>query len=224
MVGEDRPFLGLTEAELAARCPGCQQFVCGHGQMLYREGQPATHTFRVLQGVVKLYRMLPDGRHLTIAVLGRGETFGHLPGDERAEGYGENAEGLGEGVMLRLPFVELERWLASDAAAVLELMRLVCRRRRHSELRLQRLVSEDLQTRVRRTLVELGRLCAVRCTHGYALEIRLTQQDIADLVHASRPAVAEVMGALRRQGLLDYRRDLICVHDEALEAGVLSPG
>ncbi|HEY8213588.1 MAG TPA: helix-turn-helix domain-containing protein [Methylocystis sp.] len=46
----------------------------------------------------------------------------------------------------------------------------------------------------------------------------MTQQDIADLVHASRPVVARIMNGLRRRGALDYRRDLICVNEVALRS------
>lgn len=56
------------------------------------------------------------------------------------------------------------------------------------------------------------------CPHGFSLEISLTQQDIADLVRASRPVVTKMMNALRRRGALDYARDLICVNDVALRS------
>jgi CRP-like cAMP-binding protein len=49
------------------------------------------------------------------------------------------------------------------------------------------------------------------------LEIRLTQQDLADLVFATRPVVTKVMNELRRGGFLDYTRNLICLNDSALE-------
>ena len=66
------------------------------------------------------------------------------------------------------------------------------------------------------TLKELSEVFGVRCLHGYALEIRLTQQDLADLVGASRSVVSTVMNELRRRGMLDYTRDLICINDVAL--------
>ena len=62
-------------------------------------------------------------------------------------------------------------------------------------------------------LTELAKMFGIRCTHGHALEIHLTQQDLADLVGASRPVVSTIMNELRNRGKLDYTRDLICVKD-----------
>jgi CRP-like cAMP-binding protein len=80
------------------------------------------------------------------------------------------------------------------------------------------LLTKRVETRLVETLHELALMFGAPCPHGYSLEIPLTQQDIADLVYASRPAVTKAMNALRRRGVLDYRRDLICVNHSALQS------
>jgi CRP-like cAMP-binding protein len=65
-------------------------------------------------------------------------------------------------------------------------------------------------------LVELAGTFGAQCPHGFSLEIRLTQQDIADFVGASRQVVSSILSDLRRRGLLDYTRDMICINDSAL--------
>jgi CRP/FNR family transcriptional regulator, cyclic AMP receptor protein len=77
-------------------------------------------------------------------------------------------------------------------------------------------MTQSVDRRVIETLVELAVNFGARCPHGFSLEIRLTQQDIADLVGASRPVVSTILGGLRKRGLLDYTRDMICVNDIAL--------
>ena len=41
-------------------------------------------------------------------------------------------------------------------------------------------------------------------------------EDIADIVGASRPVVSSILSGLRKRGLLNYTRDMICVNDSAL--------
>ncbi|WP_244073696.1 helix-turn-helix domain-containing protein [Nitrosomonas sp. PY1] len=54
----------------------------------------------------------------------------------------------------------------------------------------------------------------IRCTHGYTLEIHLTQQEVADLVGASRSVVSTILNDFRNRGM--YTRDQICINDAAL--------
>lgn len=65
-------------------------------------------------------------------------------------------------------------------------------------------------------LFELTQLFGTRCLHGYALEIFLTQQELADLVGASRSVVSTIMNNFRDQGVLNYTREQICINDPAL--------
>ncbi|MGH8553335.1 MAG: Crp/Fnr family transcriptional regulator, partial [Methylococcales bacterium] len=88
-------------------------------------------------------------------------------------------------------------------------------RLRKAERKLRSALTQSVETRVVETLKELSDVFGIRCVHGYALEIHLTQQELADLVGANRSVVSTVMNDLRSRGLLDYTRDLICVHDQA---------
>jgi CRP-like cAMP-binding protein len=89
---------------------------------------------------------------------------------------------------------------------------------KRTERKLITILTNTVETRLVQTLRELALVFGRPCPHGYALEIPLTQQDIADLVYASRPAVTKAMNALRHRGVLDYRRELICVNDAALQS------
>ena len=42
-------------------------------------------------------------------------------------------------------------------------------------------------------------------------EIFATQQELADLVGASRPAVSTILNRLRARGVLGYSREYVCV-------------
>ena len=92
----------------------------------------------------------------------------------------------------------------------------LARSKRSAERRVLRAMTQSVDRRVIETLVELAGSFGARCPHGFSLEIRLTQQDIADLVGASRPVVSSILSGLRKRGLLNYTRDMICVNDSAL--------
>jgi CRP-like cAMP-binding protein len=85
-----------------------------------------------------------------------------------------------------------------------------------ADRRVLRTLTQSVDRRVIETLVELAGAFGARCAHGFSLEVRLTQQDIADLVGASRQVVSSILSDLRKRGLLDYTREMICVNDTSL--------
>jgi CRP-like cAMP-binding protein len=120
--------------------------------------------------------------------------------------------------------VVVQRVLANDLRAAMEINpRLaifvaehLAGSKRWVQRRLLRAMTQSVECRVIEMLVELAGTFGAQCPHGFSLEIRLTQQDIADFVGASRQVVSSILSDLRRRGLLDYTRDMICINDSAL--------
>jgi CRP-like cAMP-binding protein len=69
------PFFGASD-EKALR--SLIQGVTAHrkGETLFQQGQEATSFFVVLEGLVKLFRIVPDGSEAVVGVFGRGQSFG----------------------------------------------------------------------------------------------------------------------------------------------------
>lgn len=89
-------------------------------------------------------------------------------------------------------------------------------RKQRVERKLRTILTHSVETRVITALLELAEMFGIRCTHGYTLEIHLTQQEVADLVGASRSVVSTVLNDFRSRGMLDYTREQICINDAAL--------
>ena len=60
-------------------------------------------------------------------------------------------------------------------------------------------MTQSVEWRVIETLVELAGTFGAQCPHGFSLEIRLTHQDIADFVGASRQVVSSILSDLRKR-------------------------
>ena len=52
-----------------------------------------------------------------------------------------------------------------------------------------------------------------RCRHGHTIDVRLSHQDLAELVGAARPVVSAELVQMRREGLVEYTRCYFCVDD-----------
>ena len=179
--------------------------------VVYRQGDRLASLFWLLKGIVKLSHITEGGIQLTTDVMGPGGVFGSTLAAHISE---HTATSLGEIHVAKVTHEELNGESPQFAAFLCAELEAWQKR---TERKLITILTNTVETRLVQTLRELALVFGTPCPHGYALEIPLTQQDIADLVYASRPAVTKAMNALRRRGVLDYRRELICVNHIALE-------
>jgi CRP/FNR family transcriptional regulator len=75
----------LRLAQIAA----ARQF--GKGELLFSQGDPCTGFFLVIDGMIKIFRLSPDGREKVLVVVPPGQTFAEaaLFGDGRFPAYAE---------------------------------------------------------------------------------------------------------------------------------------
>lgn len=187
---------GIPPEDLHRDCPTARIVAIRHRGTIYRLGDPTRAIFCVLNGQVALARVSSDGTALTTAVLRAGEFFGPaLSGAAEAE---DTASAIGAGSIWQAPSDEFRRLLLHHPAVALECVSLLAQRQ--MERRLESFAFKRTEARL-----------AARCTHGFGEHLRLTQQELADLVGATRPVVSTILNRLRDKGVLAYTREYVCV-------------
>jgi CRP/FNR family cyclic AMP-dependent transcriptional regulator len=181
---------------------------------IYAQGTRLEDQYWLLNGLVKLAHVDENGNQVTTAILRRGDVFGNLLTSAMAE---HTAAAIGDVRVFRIGQPDIDRLIRADSDFAAALLAQIAQARQRAEGRLIEILTKTVDQRLIAVLKDLAAAFGTRCSHGYALEIRLTQQDLADLVCATRPVVTKVMNELRRGGFLDYTRDLICLNDSALE-------
>jgi CRP/FNR family transcriptional regulator, cyclic AMP receptor protein len=152
-----------------------------------------------------------------------GDITGAIPNRQLPSENEETARAIGD-VVVRVHAHELRAAMEVNPRLAVIVAEYLAKSKRSAEWRVFRAMTQSVDRRVIETLVELAGSVGARCPHGFSLEIRLTQQDIADLVGASRPVVSSILSGLRKRGLLNYTRDMICVNDNALSLFARSLG
>ncbi len=113
----------------------------------------------------------------------------------------------------QVPIGEFQHLLISHPVVSWEFIAIQARRQRQIERRLEGLAFKRTEVRLAETLIELSGNFATRCEHGFGQHLRLTQQELADLLGASRPVVSTILNKLRNKGILGYNREYVCVRD-----------
>jgi CRP-like cAMP-binding protein len=194
-----------------SNCPGATLLTLADGASMYRQGAACRHAYVLIDGLVMLSRVTADGQRLALAVLSRGDWLGSLTGAGVGCEAEETVEAKGLVRLCRVAHADLKIWLAGNPDYAWDLIERVEAQRRHLVKKLESLVTRDVRARLAETLRELLDRFGDACEHGFGVHIRLTQQELADLVGASRPVVSTILNDLRDQGILGYSRDLICV-------------
>lgn len=209
-------FLSGTWETWKKEYPSIQLVSLPDKAFLYRQGDCCSSFFWIKNGIVKLSHLTEQGNELTLALLKTGDIIGYLPGDFTNQVMEENAQALGKVDFYRLEYSDFKKLITSQPNLSWQILESVYTRKQLMERKLRAILTQSIEQRLIVMLLELAKLFGIRCTHGYALEISLTQQELADLVGASRPVVSTIMNQFRNRGILDYTREHICVNDTAL--------
>lgn len=214
-------FLGeLEPGDLAALLGLGTERRFAAGGLLLLEGDPSNHVLLVLGGQAKVYRVAPDGTRLLLAIRGPGDVLGELAalgGSDAARGA--TVEALEPTVARVLSAPTFLDYLGRRPQACLALARNVRSRLADAERMRVETVVHDATTRVARCLVDLAVRHGVQIDPPGSLLLRISQEELAGWVGASRESVARAMRSLRNRQLVQTRyRQIHIVDLEGLRA------
>ena len=200
-LGQLSLFHGLSLAELGHLNDllGKTRFQAGAGIMTAT--QPGEVVYIVLDGTLKVSVVQADGRELSLAILGPGETVGELALADRG-GRSADVVALEPTTMLWLDRTQFGLLRREMPALTENLLVLLARRLRLANAQLQAIATLDVHGRVARQLLALADAYgeAVPGTTGAVrIPLRLTQGDLANLVGATRVRVNEVLVGFKRR-------------------------
>jgi len=182
------------------------------GQALFREGEPGDQMYVILDGKVKLGQTSPDGRESLLAILGPGEMFGELslfdPGLRAS-----TATALTDAVVLGLSNEQLMPWLAGRPEVAAALLQALARRLRRTNEAMADLVFSDVPGRVAKALMELGEKFGTVTTEGLLVTHDMTQEELAQLVGASRETVNKALADFTQRGWIRLESRQVVILD-----------
>jgi CRP-like cAMP-binding protein len=197
-------FADLTQDEMDRIGAAAPMRQVGRGELLYGPHRPAEVLFILKAGRVRLYRTAADGRSLTTSIVVPGELFGAMP--TLAQRMQQTfAEVLDPGVVCVMTRQDVERLLLTDMRIVTRITEALGARIGELERRLSDTVLLPVPARICSTLATLA--------GSPPVSVRLTHEQLADLVGTTRETVTKVLGELRERHLVRLRRGRIDVLD-----------
>ena len=169
------------------------------GKHLFQEGDPGDRLYVVTQGKIKLTHASGDGRESLLMVLGPGDMFGELslfdPGPRTS-----TAVAITDSEVLGLGNNDLRPWLTGRPEVAQSLLQALAHRLRRTNVIMSDLVFADVPGRVAKAIIELGEKFGSRTPAGLMVNHDLTQEELAQLVGASRETVNKALADFASRG------------------------
>ncbi len=185
-----------------------------HNSVIYRPGDMTDRVYLLKAGRVRLMRIGKNGQRSVISILRPGDLFGEL---FRPEGtpVEEMAVAAGEAEVWSIEGRDFRAQLEARPALAVDVIRAYAERVRALRKRVLGLTFKEVPARLAETLITLGEAHGERCPHGGEIDLRgITQQDLADLVGASRSFVSTLINEMKRDGMLGNVGRILCIRDQ----------
>jgi CRP/FNR family transcriptional regulator, cyclic AMP receptor protein len=205
-------FQGVEPGAVSALTKQLRPVDFRRGHTLFAEGEPGDRLYIIVSGKVKIGRRSPDGRENLLTIMGPSDMFGELsifdPGPRTS-----SATTITEVCAVSMDRDALRAWIADRPEIAERLLRVLARRLRRTNNNLSDLIFTDVPGRVAKQLLHLAQKFgtqedgALRVTHD------MTQEEIAQLVGASRETVNKVLADFAQRGWIHLEGTSMLISD-----------
>jgi CRP/FNR family transcriptional regulator len=206
-------FEGLDDESARALRRQMSDVKLSRGEHLFLEDQEGDRLYVVLDGKIKLTRTAADGRENLLSVLGPGEMFGELSlFDPRPRTSAATA--VTDATVAALAHNALRGWLLDRPDVSMHMLQALARRLRRANDVLADLVFTDVPGRVAKNLLDLADRFGREERDGLHVHHDLTQEELAQLVGASRETVNKALADFAARGWLQISARSVLILDK----------
>lgn len=213
------PVLVDAPAEVLAKLAAASQTQSYRArQVVYLPGDRAASVHFIAGGRVKVSKVTRDGKELTLAYRTAGEFFGEtclLEGGPREE----MVEAMETTATLEVDRAAFDHLLATHAQVAYPFARALIGRWRALQTKVEQLVFKDVGSKLSELLLRLGSEHGVEHRRGLVLGLKITHQEMANLIGSTRETVSLTLSQFKRKGYIHTEgRKVILADREALRS------
>src|SRR3954469_1826174 len=220
------PMRGLPFNSPLRAIPGIDRVsrtrIYARGAVVFHEGNIARGVYVLSSGRAKVSISSADGRKLIMRIARSGDVLGLYAGltGRPFEATAEMVEGGRIDFISRTDLLNLmeQQTLNADLVDMFS--------RQFSEFvdnTRMLLLSESALEKLARLIVRWGRDFGERTSDGIRLKLLLTQEEIAQIIGASRETVTRLFSTLKRDDIIRVKRDAIWILDSEALASIAQP-
>lgn len=200
---------GLTKEARDVVLGSCRTLEYPKAKTIFEAGDPADLVYLIISGKVKLFINTEEGDEVILSILGSEELFG-LAALCGIDSRFISACALNRTLLLCIPKRAFERAIRKDAGFAMDMIRTVGLRLIWLRNAILDLATARVETRLAKALLQLANKSGI----PEHTDIRLSHEELANFVHASRQKITATLNVFEEQGLITKTRRHITILDE----------
>lgn len=189
------------------------------GHMIFQPEDNRSVLYFVMSGRVRLYEILPDGRSITLSILGVNDVFAQSSNHNNYF-HDVYAEAMRDSIVAAIQESALESLMEQSPLLASRIIYSFSQQLSQSQILIEGLLGRDVSLRLVNILLKLATEFGVQNNEGnIVIELGLTHQELADMIGSNRVTVTRKLIELQKKNLIRIEnRNILLVDKSALEA------
>jgi CRP/FNR family transcriptional regulator, cyclic AMP receptor protein len=170
-------------------------------QIIFLEEETGSYMYLVLSGKVKVSKAAVAGKETILAIHRAGDFFGEM---SLLDGKTAPAtvSAMEDAKIISVSGADFHKYLLHNEKVMLQIINVLCARLRQV-WQTQSLSSSTADARIRMGIYDLAKKHGIRDAHGTIIDLKITHQELAEMVGTSRETVTRVLAHLRDDGIIE---------------------
>ena len=181
--------------------------------LIFREGEPSEYFHIVKEGMVKCVRSTPDGKECTLKMLMPGDLFCCDAAAFDGARHPGTAQPMGNASILRMHKSAYFDMLKRSPDAAMEVIKYLATRLHEAQEKNKVLALDRADQRLAALLIDLGAKSGIQERAGLRLPMRLTRQEMANMVGTTTETVIRIMSRFKRSRLVSGTANRLVILD-----------
>jgi CRP/FNR family cyclic AMP-dependent transcriptional regulator len=196
-------FSMLTAAQAESVAQGVVKNRFKRGEAIVEQGKKSNALFIILTGRARVMTTDQRGREVILATMQPGDYFGEMSLID-SEPHSATVRAEVQTDVLVLGRLEFAACLPENGSMAYSVLRGLVQRLRHADRKIESLALMDVYGRVAKALLEFS---SVDSLGNSVIREKVSRQDLAKMVGASREMVSRVMKDIEERGFIETRSD-----------------
>ena len=194
-------FATLDRTEFANLEPIFRIRAFQKNQVIFLEEEAGTYMYIVLAGKVKVTKSTAGGKESILTIHRQGDFFGEM---SLLDGKSSPAtvSAMEDCRIAAISATDFHRCLMTNEKVVRQIIKVLCGRLRHVWAQIQSLSYSTAEARIRGGIRQLSLKHGVADARGIIIDLKITHQEIAEMVGTSRETVTRTIARLQREGII----------------------
>lgn len=210
MLSEIKIFSELTKKDLEELESLCTTHDYKKRSVVFSEGEASEWFYILTKGKIKITKLSQEGKEIILEIIQPTDFFGAIA-VVRGFPYPANAVALEDCEILKMPKAAFSKILAKYPMISTQMLTNLIDRVRTSHENLKSIALEKVDSRIAFALIKLSENHGKPHKDGLLVDMKITKQELADMVGTTVETTIRVMSKFRKSGYIDEHEGKIII-------------